>query len=347
MFKQILFIICLSSLFGTACSDDDANVTLSLIGAPAITSPSSGNSYLFDASMTDEPMDIFTWTAADFGFQSATMYKLEMAKMGTGFANPINLGSTSELEIIDLTIGKVNTVMIAALGITDTTNATALEFRICASVSSEVETLCSNPVTLDVVPFPVLVKYDSLSVPGSYQGWDPSSRENVIFSRKNDEIYSGYIYIGEDGAQYKFTKGWSWDVNWGDDALDGTLDPGGADIPITNAGMYFLTCNLNDFTHTGISTNWGVLGDATPTGWDADTDLIWDIDRGVLTATLDLSAGVIKFRANDAWDFNFGDTFNNGLLEEGGDDIPIPEAGNYTIDLILTVGDYTYVLTKN
>ncbi len=347
MMKILLFISCLGALVFTACSDDGANATLSLVGAPTITSPASGTSYTFNASMSDDPMDDFTWTAADFGFQAATTYKLEVAKAGTDFANPVNLGSTTDLEILDLTIGKVNTIMVAALGITDTINATSLAFRVCASVSPEVESMCSDPVILDVVPFPVLVKYDSLSVPGSYQGWDPSSRETVIFSRKNDEIYSGYVYFQDDGTEYKFTKGWSWDVNWGDDGLDGSLDPNGANIPITTAGMYFLVSDLNSFTHTNLKTDWGVLGDATPMGWDADTDLVWDVDRKALTATLDLTVGVIKFRANDAWDLNFGDTFNNGLLEQDGDDIPIPEAGNYTIDLILTVGDYTYVLTKN
>ena len=240
--------------------------------------------------------------------------------------------------------------MIAAFGVVDTINASALEFRVCATVSSEIESLCSNPITLNVVPYPVVVIYDSLSVPGSYQGWDPSSRETVIFSRKNNEVYSGYIYFGEDGSLYKFAKGWSWDMNWGDTApFDGVLEPGGIgnDILIDVSGLYYLECDLNALKHTNLKTDWGVLGSATPTGTSSDTKLIWDDTKKALTTTISLTVGEIRFRANDNDAINFGDTFNNGTLDADGDGIPIIEAGNYTIDLILTVGDYTYVLTKN
>ena len=57
--------------------------------------------------------------------------------------------------------------------------------------------------------------------------------------------------------------------------------------------------------------------------------------------------GEIKFRANDAWDLNFGDTNANGSLEYGGDNIKVPAGGGtFEIELILNTGDYTYKLTK-
>jgi hypothetical protein len=111
--------------------------------------------------------------------------------------------------------------------------------------------------------------------------------------------------------------------------------------------LYRLTVNLNELTHTQLKTDWGVLGDATAGGWDTDTDLIWDTDREVLTVTLDLTVGELKFRANDSDDVNFGDDFTNGTLEADGLNIPITEAGNYTIDLMLNQSDYAYTLTKN
>ena len=55
----------------------------------------------------------------------------------------------------------------------------------------------------------------------------------------------------------------------------------------------------------------------------------------------------IKFRANDAWDINLGDTKADGLLEPGGDNIKVAVAGKYLVTLNLSVGgNYTYVLTK-
>ena len=100
-------------------------------------------------------------------------------------------------------------------------------------------------------------------------------------------------------------------------------------------------------THTATRTNWGVLGDATPGGWDTDTDFTYDEASSTLKVTLDLNAGEIKFRANDDWAINMGDTDANGDLQYDGDNIAIGEAGNYTIELILNQARYLYKLTKN
>jgi len=60
-----------------------------------------------------------------------------------------------------------------------------------------------------------------------------------------------------------------------------------------------------------------------------------------------LVAGEIKFRANDDWALDYGDTGFDGTLEEGGDNIPIDEAGNYTIVLNLETPGYAYSIVKN
>ncbi len=343
IFSSILF-----ALLFVACTDDDVKPTASLNTAPSITSPATGGSYVLKEDQAGETFAVFSFTEADFGYQSAISYKLEFDRVGNNFANALPLSTVNGLEINDVTVGKVNGLLIGAFGIVDTINATPFEFRVCASVSAEIPSLCSTPITLDVLPFPDVVVYDSLSIPGSYQGWDPSSRETVIFSRKNDGIYNGYIYMNADDTKYKFAQGWSWDVNWGDDGNDGTLDPGGADIPIDQlAGMYYIECDLNQLSRLHRKTDWGVLGSATPTGDGSDTDLAWDADRGVLTITMDLTPGELRFRANDDDAMNLGDTFANGKLEVDGDPIVIGEAGNYTIDLDLMVGDYTYKIEKN
>ena len=113
------------------------------------------------------------------------------------------------------------------------------------------------------------------------------------------------------------------------------------------AGLYKLNVNVNDLTHTFEKTDWGVIGDATPTGWDSDTDMVYDEASGTLKLTMDLNAGKIKFRANDDWAINLGDDDANGDLQYGGADIDISEAGNYTIELILNQARYLYKLTKN
>ncbi len=57
----------------------------------------------------------------------------------------------------------------------------------------------------------------------------------------------------------------------------------------------------------------------------------------------------IKFRANDAWDINYGDNAPaNGFLKLNGADITVPADGNYTVILNLSnPGNYSYSITKN
>ena len=49
--------------------------------------------------------------------------------------------------------------------------------------------------------------------------------------------------------------------------------------------------------------------------------------------------GEIKFRVNDAWNSDFGDTGADGTLDAGGDNIAVT-AGNYRVKLDLAMGTY-------
>ncbi|MDP4281501.1 MAG: RagB/SusD family nutrient uptake outer membrane protein [Bacteroidota bacterium] len=189
--------------------------------------------------------------------------------------------------------------------------------------------------------------YPVLYVPGSYQGWDPTNTSTVIASVKSDGNYEGYLYFPDANTSFKICQNPNWDVNWGDNGADGTLDPGGDNIQAADAGYYKLNVNLNNLTYTLVKTTWGIIGDATANGWDSDQDMTFDASTGLWKATLDLKVGSIKFRANHAWDINYGDTGLDGILDAGGDNIPITVAGNYNITLKLGVPDYTYTIVQN
>lgn len=192
------------------------------------------------------------------------------------------------------------------------------------------------------------IAYTLLYVPGSYQGWDPSNTTTVLASVLNDGNFEGYLYFPDAGTQFKFCEGPNWDVNWGDTGADGTLDPGGDNIVAADAGYYKVNVDLNTLTYSITKTDWGVIGSATAGGWDSDQNMTYDDVAGVWTATLDLVAGEIKFRANDAWDINYGDnTPPDGILEAGGTNIGILENGTYTITMKLGAPDYTYLVVRN
>jgi hypothetical protein len=195
--------------------------------------------------------------------------------------------------------------------------------------------------------------YPVMYVPGGYQkasgystaDWDPATAPNIA-SVNNDKNYEGYIYFSKDGDEFKFTEGPNWDANWGDDGANGTLEKNGANLKAPKAGMYKINVNMNDKLVTSVKTDWGVIGDATPGGWDNDTNMDFNPVTREWKIIVELKKGAFKFRANDGWDINFGDKGNDGKLEYGGDNIPVAVAGKYEIKMKLGAPDYTYTISK-
>jgi hypothetical protein len=185
--------------------------------------------------------------------------------------------------------------------------------------------------------------YPQLELPGSYQGWAPDNAETVyvVASTGSNNQYEGYGWL-EGGAKFKFTQGGTWDVNWGDTGADFTLDAGGTDIEVAETGFYRFTVDLDALTYTMTKTDWGIIGDATAGGWDSDQNMTYDVTERAWVITTDLIGGTFKFRANDDWALNYGDTGADALLDRDGDNISIPSAGNYLIKLYLDKPDYTY-----
>lgn len=67
--------------------------------------------------------------------------------------------------------------------------------------------------------------------------YETASNEYAIYA----ELSSGFI---------KFRYNEDWGQNYGDYNLDGSLEAGGANIPISAPGTYYITMNLNDFTYS-------------------------------------------------------------------------------------------------
>lgn len=309
----------------------------------------SGN-YVFTEDMANDVFKTFKWSAADYGFQSATTYKVQIDFAGNEFANAIELASTTGTSA-DITVGALNQKLLAMGAKTNVGND--FEIRVVASVNANVQKLISNAPVVNILPYKVVIIYPSLYLPGNYQAasgytsdWSPDKAQQV-YSIKQDEKYEGYVNMVGSDIKFKFTDEPNWDVNWGDDGADGTLDPNGADIAIPAAGYYRIKADINALTYSFMKTDWGLIGDATPNGWDSDQNMTYSMDTKTWSITLDLAAGSIKFRANDDWALNYGDNGFDGTLEEGGENIPIAEAGNYTIVLNLEVAGYAYEVKKN
>ncbi|MBC6996151.1 RagB/SusD family nutrient uptake outer membrane protein [Neolewinella lacunae] len=183
--------------------------------------------------------------------------------------------------------------------------------------------------------------YNLLNVPGAYQGWDPANNATALAQKGDANTFEGYAYFAEAG-EFKFARG-SWDENYGDNEGDGTLEAGGGNLSVAAPGYYRIYVDLNALTYSITPMQFGLIGSATPGGWDNDTDMTYNPVTGAWELEVALVGGQeIKFRANDAWDLNYGDDGANGLLEQNGANIAIARDGVYKVSLFLNKPDYTY-----
>lgn len=170
-------------------------------------------------------------------------------------------------------------------------------------------------------------------VPGNHQGWAPD-KAPALHGANFDGVWTGYSML--DGG-FKFTQERAWAAEYkGSDFI--TLPQGfttdGGDIIASPKAFYFIKADVtNSKLEVTEVKSYGIIGDATPGGWDADTDMTWDAEKmAYIIKDITLKDGKVKFRANDGWDVNVGGSFDD--LTDGGADIVVA-AGTYDIELYL------------
>lgn len=206
-------------------------------------------------------------------------------------------------------------------------------------------------VTIDFNNMTYVIEAFSIGIVGDAapNGWDGPDVP-LIYDPTSDQFRAVVQFT--DG-EMKFRLNNDWGVNWGDDGADGTLEEGGANIPVS-AGKYVVTVNMNDMTYElePIANIWGLVGSATPNGWDGpdfqmNIDYTSEYTSGGIwyVHNVYLAAGELKFRADNDWGLNYGDDGADGTLEAGGANIMIPANGNY--DVVMDLSTLTYSITPN
>jgi starch-binding outer membrane protein SusE/F len=196
-------------------------------------------------------------------------------------------------------------------------------------------------------------KYSWGVVGSAYNDWGASPDGGLSYDPFSDQ-WRGILTLKE--GEFKIRQNSDWAVNYGDDGANNTLDAGGANIAVKK-GTYLITANFTDnkFTVQKITNLWGLVGSATPKGWDGP-DVQMGLDFGNFSKDFDtkgvwlaknvkLTEGEIKFRANNDWGVNFGDDGANGTLEAGGANI-VAKAGVYDVLLDFSKSSPVYKLTK-
>ena len=199
---------------------------------------------------------------------------------------------------------------------------------------------------------PVTVKTYSVSypekiyVPGSHQGWAPDAPDCPVLLPSNIKGYYDTFVLLEDknggaNCEFKFSPNPAWDGDFGvsEDVVVNKDNPtitvtgkvnGGKNV-VVPSGLYrvFLNYKTKDLLLVKVETL-GMIGSATPEGWNDQTNLSYDVSNNTWSGTMDLTQdNEFKFRINNDWDWSIGDTYSFG-----GENIKFTkESGNYKVIL--------------
>ncbi|MGQ1889038.1 SusE domain-containing protein [Thermophagus sp. OGC60D27] len=273
----------------------------------------------------------FVGTPVDAGFQSSARYILEAAMPGTNFEDAVQIYSGVQAESIKIKVSELNTILLKKFPADETST---VEFRLRAVLVVDGGTGAPGTGTN---PFEYISEIQSADV--SLYGLPRlnllnSGMDQKIESSLGDGNYYGLVKLDES---MPFTL-YDPDAETEYGGSGGTLVVDGDGIQIEKSGWYKFYVDINNLTFEAVPNMIGVVGSATPNGWDApDLKMDYDAETGTWVITTDLSDGEIKFRLNDDWGWNLGGTEDN--LVKDGDNIAV-SAGNYTIILTLT-GDAT------
>jgi hypothetical protein len=353
--KSTIFAFLLIAL--GSCENDIEAVATSQSGATLLT-PTTGTELVLLQSKENDIATTLVWDYADFGVETSATYTVEIAKAGTDFAMPIAAGTTTN-KYLTWTVKELNGVLLANGFLPYNQSSVDVRIKAALGTAANAEINYSNAIVLKVTPYSS--ELPQLAVPGNHQGWNPPTAPRIASSAYGKTDYEGYVWL--DG-EHKFVApdasgvyDWNKGPDYGDDGtFTGKLVVDKEKNATATAGYYLVNADTDKLTYKETLTVWGVIGDATPGSWNTSTNMTYNKDTKVWTVKVDLVAGTnsdnkpiaFKFRANNAWDINYGDTGADGNLESGGDNIAVPSTGNYTITLDLSKPRaYKYTFTKN
>lgn len=356
-------LIALVAAFAASCSTDDVEnrPVVEGIDAPVLLSPEEGNVYVLTEDNADVQAERFVWSAANFGEGIIPSYDLEIDYAGQEFDTPVIVASTNGTTQVSISNNVLNTAMEALLAPAEEPGT--FQVRVKAYVADQV--MYSNAIEISVTPYAGEVPLPQLFMVGSATEtqWDNATGAPLFRDDSNEDetvfYFTGYFTAGD--LKFLSTRGaWQPQYGSGGDGVLAVNDGTGSDpaaIAIAANGYYTVVVNTTAMTYSVtpfdasaavVYPTIGVIGDATPTAWDSDTDMansaanphVWKVTN------FTLGAGGVKFRANDGWDINWGSgTFPSGVATQNGANIPVidEQAGTYEVWFNDLDGRYIFV----
>lgn len=287
----------------------------------------------------------FTWDAADFGVRTQINYSIEASyNDGAKLVLFTGMNGTSSEQ----TYESLNNIL--ALSVEDgglgvpSGEPTDVDFYISATIGTDFEKFYSAPATVRMTVTTAERTYPQVWVIGDYCGWNFDNAQGLFCFSGDEVTYEAIVDLGEKAANgFKLSgeAGWNDACNWGTDgdaAAPETEAPsitlissgGSGNIMVFSKRFYRFVFDRSTLTLSNkLSFNsMGIIGDATPGGWDTDTEMNFDTQKQRFWVDVTLTAGEFKFRADNDWAINFGGA--DGRLSQNGDNIKAT-AGNYRV----------------
>ncbi len=358
-------ILALFAVFTVACSTDDVQdrPTIQGIDAPVLSAPDDSSVYVLAPENMSQQAERFVWTSANYGGSVAISYEVQMDVADGNFATPAVLGGANSANQVSVSVESMNTACLT-LGATPFSSS-SYDVRVKSSASG-FDPMYSEKITIIITPYTtespkVYAIGNFLNSSGYGADWSPAPTLPVLAaSGFGLTDFEGYVFMNVASPEFKILPtNTSFDGDYGDDgSFSGALlQTGESNIQLSTPGYYKITANTGTLTYTTTLSNWAITGSATPLSWPAgpdgtvgqDQDMTYNPTTKKWSISIALSGGnQIKFRSNDRWTLNYGDTGADGSLNEGGDNINIATSGSYLVELDLSnPRAYTYTITAN
>ncbi len=358
MKNSLIYLLALSVLLFSSCEKDEDQVIVNGANNNPIVLELESN-VVMDENYPDNPAMTLNWSYVDYGASVVPNYKVHFST-DAAFTAPYEALVTN-WRTFTWTIGQLNQILQGEMMVPPNEES-ILYVKILASLgTNDVYEVESNVLEIPITPYATYTFTDRYLVgEATAPGWNPDNNNPALVRNPENEdeyFYTGYFNSG--GFKILEILG-LWQPQWGSNDGGSTLalNPGGGSDPdvlnVPSAGYYTYTFNFSDLsisvepfdaTSSSVYGAMGIIGSATPNGWDSDQDMtqstfdphVWYIE------SIDLIGGEAKFRADDDWANNWGsDTTYSGSGTPNGPNIPVI-SGTYKIWFYDLTGQYMFI----
>jgi len=307
MKKIYSFLIFVSLIiFSTSCSEDLELTKLGdtdNVNPPVITSPVEGTIFTLNIDTPQEVAMTVKWNEPDYGKNLSIRYYIEIAKEGTSFENPVEIG-TSYQNTFTITHVNLNNKLLS-LGLSPDKEAN-FDLRIRTSVNYQIKEQISAILGLSATPyFDPSVLPEELYMTGASLngigngGWNWNTNYAKFISvHSHPELFWTVVWLDptvqDAGVKIAPQRAWVGDFGVDGDAVDGVWKKGGNNIIVPSAGYYTVVVDyINETVEVNEAKIYGI-GDVFGS-WDSST-YAFEIDavNKVIKYSGDVNAGELR-----------------------------------------------------